>query len=591
MTPWDYGVVVFYLIFIMTIGFIFQRFNNNISDYFKGGGSIQWWMLGSSIFMAQFSAWTFTGAAGKAYSTGIFIFALFVGNAIGFLVNFLGMGQRLCQLRVITSLDAVKERFNRFTEQSYFLVGLITDSIVPAFWLFALSIFVSSVFGLNLRLVIIVTGVVVVFMSMSGGSWAVIASDFIQSMVLMFIAITTTVLILLDPRIGGLTGFVEQVPDELFIISEMGNSVIIWCFIGVLLVKQVVATNNLSTAYRYVSARDSVHAKWAGFLAMVLVVIGPFFWFLPPMAARILVPDIGSLFPLLNNPEEAAFIAAAQQVFPIGMMGILVSGIFAATMSTMDTGLNVKSAQVVKNFYLPNLRPGASQKELVLVGRLVTCFFGIVIIMVTIMMESIRGWTLFDLYMLVTGIASLPMIVPQFLGILLRKAPRWAGWATTLFGFSSALAIHFTVNGQEQFWADRLGLGLLSFSDTKDFYFIAMNAGIMVFCSLFFVGTTFFYERTTTEMDREELDAFFKKMRKPVVYEEEAGAVSKNDAMQFKVLGILSAVFGGFLVLLMLIPNDWQGRLAFLGCGGAMLVVAAFLYFGYRRTVAREALK
>ena len=74
MTPWDYSVVIFYLIFILSIGFIFQRFSSTISDYFRGGGSIQWWMLGSSIFMVQFSAWTFTGAAGKAYSMGIFIF-------------------------------------------------------------------------------------------------------------------------------------------------------------------------------------------------------------------------------------------------------------------------------------------------------------------------------------------------------------------------------------------------------------------------------------------------------------------------------------------------------------------------------------
>jgi len=326
MTPWDYSVVIFYLLFVMGIGFIFQRFNTNISDYFRGGASIQWWMLGSSIFMCQFSAWTFTGAAGRAYSTGIFILALFAGNALGFMINFLGMGARLRQLRVITSLDAVKERFNRFTEQSYFIVGFIGNMLVPAFWLFSLSIFVASVFGVNLRLVIVVTGVVVVFMSMSGGSWAVIASDFIQSIVLMLIAITTTVLLLQHPDIGGFSGFAAKVPPELFSVSEMGNSAIIWAFVGVLLVKQIIATNNLQTAYRYVAARDSFHAKWAAFLATMLIVIGPFFWFFPPMAARILVPDIGSLFPMLNNPEEGAFIASAMQVLPVGMMGVPRSG-------------------------------------------------------------------------------------------------------------------------------------------------------------------------------------------------------------------------------------------------------------------------
>lgn len=109
----------------MGIGFVFKKFNTNVSEYFRGGASIQWWMLGSSIFMCQFSALTFTAAAGRAYSTGVFILALFAGNALGFMINFLGMGARLRQLRVITSLDAVKERFNRFTEQTYLFVNIL----------------------------------------------------------------------------------------------------------------------------------------------------------------------------------------------------------------------------------------------------------------------------------------------------------------------------------------------------------------------------------------------------------------------------------------------------------------------------------
>ena len=363
-------------------------------------------------------------------------------------------------------------------------------------------------------------------------------------------------------------------------VTGTGNSFIIWCFVGVLLVKQVIATNNLQTAYRYVAARDSVHAKWAAFVAMALIVVGPFFWFFPPMAASILVPDIDSLFPLLNNPEEGAFIAGAMQVLPIGMMGVLVSGIFAATMSTMDTGLNVKAAQVVKNFYLPNLRPQASQRELILVGRLFTVGFGGLIILLTILMESIRGWTLFDLYMLVTGVAALPMIVPQFLGILIRKTPRWSGWATSLFAFSSALVIHFVVHGNQQFWADLLGIGQLSPTDSKDFYFIAINGGIIISAAIFFIATIPFYERSTSEKDKEELQAFFNKMKKPVVFEEEMGYAALHDAMQFKVLGILSAIFGTFLLSLMLIPNELQGRLAFLGCGGGMIVIAGLLYAG-----------
>lgn len=589
MTPWDYGVVVFYLIFVLSIGFIFQRFNSNISDYFRGGGSIQWWMLGSSIFMCQFSAWTFTGASGKAYSTGILVLSIFIGNAVGFGLNFLGIGPRLRQLRVITSLDAVKERFNRFTEQTFFGLSLFTEFLLPAFWLFALSIFVSSVFGMNLRLVIIVTGIVVVLMSMSGGSFAVIASDFIQSLVLMLIAITTTIMILGHPDIGGLSGFLEKAPRDQFDFSLMGNSWIIWSFALVLFVKQVIATNALQTAYRYVSARDSIHAKWGAFVAMVLVLVGPFFWFIPPMAARILIPDIGALFPSLNNPQEGAFIASAMQVLPVGMMGVLVSGIFAATMSTMDTGLNMKAAQVVKNFYLPNIRPKASQRELLLVGRLFTLVFGGLIILLTLYMEKIRGWTLFDIYLLVTGITTLPMVVPQFWGILIKRTPRWSGWATTFFGFGMATLTHFLVRGNEQAIADALGIGILSANDAKDMYFIAMNGGIIVYCTFFFLGTIPFYGRYASARDKRELDKLFVRMNTRVVFEDEMRTGANTDGVQFKVLGLLAIVFGAFFLLLVAIPNDLSGRLAFLGCFATMLLIGLLLLNGYRMVKKREA--
>lgn len=588
MTPYDYAVVVFYLLFVLSIGFVFQRFSSNISDYFRGGGSVQWWMLGSSIFMMQFSAWTFTGAAGKAYSMGIFILAIFLGNGVGFLVNFLGIGARLRQLRVITSLDAVKERFNRFTEQSFFVISFFAEFMLPAFWLYSLSIFVSSVFGMDIRLVIVGTGLVVVFMSMSGGSFAVIASDFVQSLLLTLIAIATTVLLLRHPDIGGISGFIEKAPKDLFVVSEMGNSFVVWTFVAVLFVKQVIATNTLQTAYRYVAARDSNHAKWAAFLAMALMMTGPFFWFLPPMAARILVPDIGAMFPLLQNPEEGAFIASAMHVFPVGLMGVLVSGIFAATMSTMDTGLNMKAALVVKNFYLPNLRPEASQKELLLVGRLFTLAAGVIIVLLTLFMQSVKGWNLFDLYLLFTGVTSLPLLVPQFWGIFIKRSPRWSGWLTAFTGFASALAIHFLTRGNEQAIADLLGWGALSAADAKDIYFIAMNGGIIVICSAVFLATMPFYERCSTDEDKAGLDKLFVKMKTPVIFEEENGAAATLDGMQFKVLGVLSTVFAAFLFLLMLIPNDLSGRLTFLCIGGAMLFIGLLLLNGYRVINKRE---
>src|SRR5471030_3283224 len=113
MTPYDYAVLVFYFGFMLTISWVFRRFVTNVSDYFRGGGKALWWMVGGSAFMMQFSAWTFTGAASKAYSDGWPIMAIYVGNVFGFLINGLWLAPKIRQMRVVTGIQAVRLRFGR----------------------------------------------------------------------------------------------------------------------------------------------------------------------------------------------------------------------------------------------------------------------------------------------------------------------------------------------------------------------------------------------------------------------------------------------------------------------------------------------
>ena len=68
---YEYIVIACYFALIIGIGFVFKKLaKTSTSDFFRGGGKMLWWMVGSAAFMAQFSAWTFTGAAGKAFSDG-----------------------------------------------------------------------------------------------------------------------------------------------------------------------------------------------------------------------------------------------------------------------------------------------------------------------------------------------------------------------------------------------------------------------------------------------------------------------------------------------------------------------------------------
>ena len=185
MSNYDYAVLAFYFVFMLAISWAFRRFVTNVSDYFRSGGQIVWWMVGGSAFMVSFSAWTFTGAASKAYSDGWPIAVIYVANAVGFIFNALYFAPKFRQLRVITAIQAVRERFGKANEQIFTWLQLPTGIVYAGIWLNALGVFFAAAFGLDLTLTIIGTGLVVLTMSLIGGSWAVLASDFIQVLILM----------------------------------------------------------------------------------------------------------------------------------------------------------------------------------------------------------------------------------------------------------------------------------------------------------------------------------------------------------------------------------------------------------------------
>src|SRR5262245_17940044 len=180
MTRYDYAVLIFYFGFMLAISWVFRRFVTNVSDYFRGGGKALWWMVGGSAFMVQFSAWTFTGAASRAYADGWPIIVIYLGNALGFLINALHFAPKFRQLRVVTGIEAVRQRFGRASEQVFVWLGLPLGLLQAGIWLNSLAVFFAAIFGGDLVTTIFVTGLVVLVMALIGGSWAVLASDFIQ---------------------------------------------------------------------------------------------------------------------------------------------------------------------------------------------------------------------------------------------------------------------------------------------------------------------------------------------------------------------------------------------------------------------------
>ncbi|CAM3124652.1 sodium:solute symporter family transporter [Vibrio rarus] len=568
----DTFVVIAYFFFLLAIGWMFRKFTTSTSDYFRGGGKMLWWMVGATAFMTQFSAWTFTGAAGRAFSDGFVVVILFLANAFGYFMNYIYFAPKFRQLRVVTAIEAIRQRFGKTSEQFFTWAGMPDSMISAGVWLNGLAIFVAAVFHIPMEATIVVTGLVLMLMAVTGGSWAVVASDFMQMLVIMAVTITCAIAAYFHG--GGITNIVANFQGDFVLGNNLNYVSIFILWVVFIFVKQFGVMNNSINAYRYLCAKDSNNARKAAGLACILMIIGPLIWFLPPWYMAAFQPDFAAQYADMGSKAgDAAYLAFVENIMPAGMVGLLMSAMFAATMSSMDSGLNRNAGIFVMNFYSPIIRPHASQKELVAVSKVTTVIMGIIIIGIGLFINSLKHLSLFDIVLNIGALIGFPMLIPILLGMWIRKTPDWSAWATLIVGgiVSYVFGIALTAHDVQHLFNLDHALTSREWADLKVGLSLAAH---VIFTGGFFVLTTLFYRGLSPEREK-EVDQLFTNWNTPVVAE---GEEQQNlDTAQRSMLGKLICTAGFGVLAMALIPNDPSGRLLFLVCGSIVLIVGILL--------------
>lgn len=252
-----------------------------------------------------------------------------------------------------------------------------------------------------------------------------------------------------------------------------------------------------------------------------------------------------------------------------------MAGLFAATMSSMDSALNRNSGIFVRSFYAPIVRRGkATDKEQLRMGMFASIINGFLVILCAQFYVSLRGLSLFDLMMQVATLLQSPILVPLFLAILIRKTPKWAPWATVVFGLCVSLMV---VN----VWTPEVvggwfGMEHLTGRESSDMKIMITIAAHLILTIGFFLCSTLFYKEENDPY-KEQTAEFFKDINTECIEEEGQDVV---DRQQRNKLGTLVMYMAGGLVLMVLIPNPMWGRLLFLGCSAAIFLVG----FALRRS-------
>jgi len=579
MTNYDYAVIAFYLIFMFLLGPIYRSFSKTSSDFFRGGGGMLWWVVGSSAFMTTFTAWAFTGGAAKAYETGTFFLVIFVCNILALIFCYLFVVAKYRQMRIITVMEGVRKRLGKTSEQMLPWLLIVVKILYGGAMLYAIAIFMASVFDVPMPVMIIVLGTIVTLMTVLGGSWSATAGDFVQMIVVVIITVIMGVLTLV--KVGGVGGFVEKIPSHHLDWTLFDRPAVLVIFIITLGVNQLIQMNSLlEGAARFIFVKDGRSAKKAVLIQTAGLILLPLIWIVPPMMAAVWHPDMASEFPKLNNPNEAAYVAMAFDLLPAGLFGLLVCGIFAATVTSLNSQLNVVGGSFVRNIYIQVIRPQASEKEQIAVGRVFMLIYGVIWILLGLCFQQVKGLELFDLLLLIAAATTLPLTVPLFLGIFFKRTPPWAGWSTMVAGFvpASILALLFKVNPVVQWlWRDpemttndvimmiwrNPDLNPREIGDLK----IAITTGVVAAVSMGWFFLTMLFYRKDEKPYIDQVDEFFTDMATPVQANELELGDHDNESRQCNVLGNLCLVYGVFIMLLIFIPNELSGRLIIFCCG------------------------
>ena len=390
----DWLILISFFLVSLAIGlYSARKSSKNIDEYFKGGGNLSWWVLGTSMVATTFSTDTpnlITDIVRKNGISGNWVWWSFLLTGMLTVFFFARLWKRS---GVLTDIEFYELRYSG--KAASFLrgfralyLGVFFNVVIIAGVSLAAIKIGGVLLGISPLSTLMIAGLVTVLYSSLGGLRGVVFTDLIQFFLSLTGAIAAAWVAVNLPEVGGLdnllthdavVGKLNFLPDihnqEIFLIVFLIPLFIQWWSVwypgsepggGGFIVQRMLAAKNEKHALASVMLFTVVHYA-----------IRPWPWILVALCSIIVFPDLESLGKAFPNADAAIVqddmaYPAMLSFMPVGIMGLVVTSLVAAYMSTLSTLLNLGSSYVVNDFYLRFVRPQSSQRHLVNVGRIST---------------------------------------------------------------------------------------------------------------------------------------------------------------------------------------------------------------------------
>ncbi|QFU22132.1 sodium/proline symporter PutP [Shewanella eurypsychrophilus] len=355
-----------YLALMMGIGLWAYKATDSVDDYILGGRGMGPAVTALSVGASDMSGWLLLGLPGAVYLGGLGEAWIGIGLVIGAWLNWLFVAQRL---RVYTEFTdnalTLPDFFEKRFEDSKGLLKLVSAVTILVFFTFYASsgmvggaILFEKVFGLDYTLALIIGSTIIVAYTFVGGFFAVSWTDFFQGCLMLVALLIVPVAIFSQPETQN--GLDSIDPAMLSMFNEDTTA------IGLI---SLLAWGLGYFGQPHILSRFMAIARPKDIPLSRRIAMS---WMLIALVGALATGIAGSLYfasdPLAN--PETVFIHLAHAAFNPWIGGLLIAAILSAIMSTIDSQLLVCSSVITEDFYKKWLRPQASSKELMLVGRI-----------------------------------------------------------------------------------------------------------------------------------------------------------------------------------------------------------------------------
>ena len=472
----DWIIIAGYFLVILGLAWwVIRQRTDTTTDYFLAGRNLGWLIVGSSIFASNIGSEHLVGLAGAGATDGVAL-AHYELHAWCLLVLGWVMVPFYMRSKVFTMPEFLERRFSPAARTLLSLISLVAYVLTKiAVGIFAggvvFSVLMPDVefmgmnsFWIGSILVILFTGAYTVL----GGLRAVAYTEALQTVILVLGSLL--VLIYGLDAVGGWNRLYEIAGSEMFdlwkpLVPEgltatwapvrSGNE-LAWYFndqypwVGMLFCAPIIGlwywTTDQYIVQRVLGAPDETQAR-RGSIAAALLKLLPVFIFIIPGIIAFALASSGQMDALTNammtedgelirENAQAAFPLLVAHVLPIGIRGIVVAGLLAALMSSLAGVFNASSTLFTMDFY-SRLRPGASERHLVWMGRVATAAMVVIGLAWIPVIQGGRG--LYDYLQGVQAYLAPPIFVVFFLGIFNKRLNKYGCLAALVIGFALGL--------------------------------------------------------------------------------------------------------------------------------------------------------